>query len=258
MVDIGLELENYRAELERKGYGKALVSQRLAQRCAELEAERDGAAVAAPLVKAVAEDVAQGKPALRQPTLLRGKAQGIPFRYQGDPPEQVVKDFGVIFAMAEGYLDGSFPGWPGTLLHGPLSRGKTSAAIEVMKQFAAAGWSGLFTTTYDLVATIKECWRPEPDRTELEAMKDFTRPAILVVDDVGVQFSTLAERNVLYSVVVGRYNACLPTMLTSNCDLDTDAGRAEFYEAAGRRVASRFESHVMGCAGMKVILRGKA
>ena len=256
-LSIGDQLELYRQEMVKLGYGQVLIDQRLAQRCRELEQEAGGAASVAPLVAAIAGDVAQGKPAYRMPTLLLGKAVGIPFRYQGVAPEQVLKGYAVILDQLQAFLNGGLPGWPGGLLHGPLGRGKTGAGCEAMKHFGQYGWSSLFTTAYDLVATVKETWNPTPDQTELEAIASFRKPSLLVVDDVGVQFGTLAERNVLYAVIVGRYNACFPTILTTNCDLDSDTGRAEFYESAGRRVSSRFEGHLHACAGWGPSLRGK-
>lgn len=176
---------------------------------------------------------------MRAPTLLAGKAEGIPHRYSGDAPEQVAKNIVALMASAGACLLGNDPGWPGVILHGPLGRGKTSAACEVLRFFDANGKSGLFTVLYDMVGEIKSVWGS--DIAEKAAASRFIRPALLVVDEVGVQFDTEAERNILYSIIVARHNKGFPTILTTNDDLDADDGRAAFYDSVGFRVASRFE-----------------
>lgn len=183
--------------------------------------------------------MAAGRGPLKAPTLLRGKAEGIPHRYSGSTPDQVAKNMMGLMDSAKAYLEGRNPGWPGAILHGPLGRGKTSAACEVLRLFDANGYSGVFEFLYDMVKDIKHVWGSEI--AEREAASRFTRPALLVVDEVGVQFDTVAERNILYSIIVRRHNDCFPVILTTNYDLDIQDGRDSFYDSVGPRVASRFE-----------------
>ncbi len=189
--------------------------------------------------KAMGLRLTEGRGPLAMPVLAKGAADGIPHRYTGQTPEQVVKNMTELMDAAKAFLEGRDPGWPGTILHGPLGRGKTSAAIEVMRLFGANGFAGLFTVLYDMVGEIKSVWGTEV--REKEAASIFIKPAILVVDEVGVQFDTEAERNILYSIIVARHNRCLPTIMTTNFDLDNGAGMMSFYDSVGTRIANRFD-----------------
>jgi DNA replication protein DnaC len=173
------------------------------------------------------------------PVLTKGRAEGIPLRYMGDVPDQVVKNMQGLMDSAGTFLKGEDVGWAGAILHGKLGRGKSSAAIEVMRLFEANGYASLFITVYDMVAQLKTSWGT--DLGEIEAAKRFIKPALLVVDEVGVQFDTEAERNLLYSIIVTRHNMCLPTIMTTNHDLGSDYGKEQFAISVGSRIANRFD-----------------
>lgn len=172
-----------------------------------------------------------------------GSAVGIPERYGQVAPEQVVLAHEALKCEAAAWLDGTNKGWPGFLIYGGLGVGKTSLAIEFMRDFAAGNRYGLFETLWHMVAVVKSTWGEGGERGELEAIADFVKPDLLVVDEVGVQFGTVAERNILYAVVVSRYNKCKPTILTTNCMIDTEAGLQEFWNSVGSRVADRFQGY---------------
>lgn len=187
------------------------------------------------------------------PKLARGKAEGIPHRYSGQTPPQVASSMVGLLSKATEYLEGKEPGWPGAILHGPLGRGKTSSAIEVLRLFDANGYAGIFEVLYNMVGEIKNSWGT--DLGEREATKRFIRPAVLVVDEVGVQFDTEAERNILYSIIVKRHNMCLPTLMTTNYDLDTPEGMSSFCESVGSRIANRFDGYMINAGGWGKNLR---
>lgn len=198
------------------------------------------------------------KPLLKMPTLAKGRAIGIPLRYQGRPPDQVFKNAESLFSDSMDYVSGITPGWPGHVLYGALGRGKTGACCEILKMFEMQGYHGLFTLLYDMVAEIKETWNESSSEiVERQALERFIKPALLVVDEVGVQFSTVAERNLLYKVVVSRYNGNLPTLLTTNIMLNTSQGMSDFNKSAGDRVCSRFDGYRTDCSDWGDSLRGK-
>lgn len=198
------------------------------------------------------------KPLLKMPKLPGGKAMGIPLRYQGRPPDQILDNADFLFLAGVEYLEGFNPGWPGAILYGSLGRGKTAAACELLKMFEMKGHLGLFVLLYDMVAEIKETWNESSSEiVERQALERFIKPALLVVDEVGVQFSTVAERNLLYKVVVSRYNGNLPTIITTNIMLDAVQGMNDFNRSAGDRVCSRFDGFRYDCSGWGESLRGK-
>jgi len=173
----------------------------------------------------------------------KGKVVGLPPRFTENAPEQVQAawDMDITRSRLGEYLTTGPVGWPGAILHGGLGRGKTGFAALALFMTAEYHAVGRFILLYDLVNMVKETWNDNPAFTERDIVKQFVAPALLVVDDVGVQFQTHAERNILYAVLVGRHNYLKPTILTTNCDLNTDDGREEFYESVGRRVADRFQ-----------------
>ena len=44
----------------------------------------------------------------------------------------------------------------------------------------------------------------------------FTKPDLLIIDEVGVQFGSPAEMTILHEVINARYESVLPTILISN------------------------------------------
>lgn len=104
-----------------------------------------------------------------------------------------------------------------------------------------------FWTLWELVAAVKATWGKDAEEEERVVIRRFIDKELLLVDEVGVQFASLAERNILYQIIVGRHNEARPTILTTNSDMNTAEGRKEFYEAVGVRVASRFEGYLVDC-----------
>ena len=64
-------------------------------------------------------------------------------------------------------------------------------------------------------------------------MADFVKPALLVIDEVGRQYGTPAERSMFFDVVDKRYEAMRPTVLVSNLDTPN------FREFLGPAILSR-------------------
>ena len=191
------------------------------------------------------ERLSKGKPAFPRRTRSSGSSIGIPKRFMGTPPQQVVDAFFELLPTAKEWGEGS-EGWPGYLIYGSLGVGKTGVSAMLATYLAQAfTLYTQFVLVWDLVSEIKSTWGQETEEDERAAIKKFLEPDLLVVDEVGVQFATLAERNILYRVVVGRHNDLKPTIITTNSDLDSGTGRTEFYEAVGVRVASRFEGFLI-------------
>jgi DNA replication protein DnaC len=133
--------------------------------------------------------------------------------------------------------------WPGYLIHGSLGSGKTSLALWMAHE---CGTVARFAVVSDVVRSVKETWGPLAVEQESDVLKRWVNVPFLILDEVGgVQFGTQAERNVIYDVVVGRYNRCRPTIITTNCNLNTQPGREEFYNCAGARIADRFQGGII-------------
>ena len=68
----------------------------------------------------------------------------------------------------------------------------------------------------DAVRSVKETWRPGSEHSERKAIGRFYEPDLLILDEVGVQFGSEAEKIILYDIINGRYERVLPTILISN------------------------------------------
>ncbi len=93
--------------------------------------------------------------------------------------------------------------------------------------------SCLYQKYYELIRRIKASWNKNATESEgdiLSAMRDVD---LLVLDEIGVQFNTPAERLILYAVLDHRYEWCRPTIITSNLTLK------QLNKVVGERLISR-------------------
>lgn len=164
-------------------------------------------------------------------------------RYKGATPDYVKKAYFAHAGDFHRWAEGQNHYWPGCILYGDLATGKTSWSILALQRARECNKRVRFEILIDIVVSIKDAWAKATGEGHI--VSDMREPDLLVIDEVGVQFGTDGERNICYEIVVGRHNARKPTILTTNCDLGTDTGRQEFYNSVGRRVARRFEGHII-------------
>lgn len=150
----------------------------------------------------------------------------------------------------------AFPGW---LIHGPYGVGKSGVAVEVMR-FAARqyGCRCRFEKVQALLSHVKETFGDDSGMKEREVVAFYTGYDILMIDEVGAQWATEAERNILYWIVVGRYEALRPTIFTTNYDPDTTDGREQLVECLGNRVITRFKENLVDASKWGGNLRDKS
>lgn len=173
----------------------------------------------------------------------KNKIEGVPLWWRLEYAEQGAQSKSPIAQKMLKWCRGTWAdkNWPGAFLHGPLQVGKTSTAIYAAHVATTLGFTAEFMTVLDLVSIFKESWGPRAVCTEQEAIARLCKPSVLIVDEVGVQFETETERNILYWVLVRRFNQCKPTIVTTNLNMDTKEGKAEFQKCVGDRVAARFK-----------------
>lgn len=104
----------------------------------------------------------------------------------------------------------------GLMLLGSPGTGKTHLAVatlnEIIKTHRAPG---LYTTAARMFRRIKDTYG-RSDESESQAIEAFTKPALLVLDEIGVSFGSDAELNYLFDVMNERYEQCMPTIVVSN------------------------------------------
>ncbi|MGL6010202.1 MAG: ATP-binding protein, partial [Shewanella oncorhynchi] len=120
---------------------------------------------------------------------------------------------------------------------GNIGTGKGHLAIAAAQQIMTQGRSAFFATAREIVLMLRARWDDNTQPSELEVLRMLTRVSLLVIDEIGVQFNTDAERDQIFGVIDGRYRDLMPTILTTN--LNT----TKLNDAIGDRSYSRLREN---------------
>lgn len=173
---------------------------------------------------------------------------GIPLRFRGRSFENYEADtaaklaaFNVAKAFAENFQD-NYEAGRCLIFSGKTGTGKTHLANAIANQIIKQGWSPFFITVRELVGTVKATWSKRSDKTELQVIRDFVREHLLIIDEIGVQFDSDAERMILFDVINGRYEEQRPTIILSNYPIDSTDGPS-IRKVLGDRVLDRLREN---------------
>jgi DNA replication protein DnaC len=134
-----------------------------------------------------------------------------------------------------------FIGKPGT--------GKTHLAVGIGMHLMGQKRTVLFTTVMRAIRRVKDSWARESTATESQAIAALVFPDLLILDEVGVQFGSEFEKNMLFDVLNERYEKRRPTLLMSNLPIEevrAYLGERVFdrmREDGGQYIAFEWESH---------------
>jgi len=84
-----------------------------------------------------------------------------------------------------------------------------------------------------LIRTVRDTWRRDSDASEIEAIRTFSAPDLLILDEVGIQAGSENERQILFDVLNERYETRKSTLLLTNLSV----GECKHY--LGERVFDR-------------------
>jgi DNA replication protein DnaC len=136
------------------------------------------------------------------------------------------------------------------LLTGTTGTGKTHQAYGALRRIAEAGphrYEIIATTAADMYGLL----RPKGSERGTEAeLTRLARIPLLLLDDLGSAKASEWTEEVTYRLINERYNACLPSIYTSNLPATSPDGR-DITSALGERIASRLsqDTHVVAITG---------
>lgn len=163
---------------------------------------------------------------IEQATAFFKNASGVPPRFQGASFEsyqpgnpQAQKMLDMLREYAARFEQHRALGLS-LILCGKTGTGKTHLACSVLRALAFEhGICGKYCTAYRAVQEIRASYKSS-EVTELQILKEFIRPELLVLDEIGVQYGTDSEQLLLFSLLNGRYEELKPTIVISNLSLD--------------------------------------
>lgn len=121
----------------------------------------------------------------------------------------------------------TFCGKPGT--------GKTHLACAIGNALIQKKVSVRYTKAYNAMQEIKSTYHKNAELNEKAIIGRFVTVDLLIIDEVGVQFGSDADKILLYQIINGRYERVKPTILISNLTKD------ELVEYIGERSVDRLK-----------------
>lgn len=172
--------------------------------------------------------------------LHRLEVAGVPLRFTGcklDDFAVTTKDQEKAMEVVRGYGDNCqaniragesliFAGMPGT--------GKTHLALALLQIAARHGFHCRYETCQGMIQAVRRTWGKDGEGRETDVLDEYSDCQLLVLDEVGVQSGTDAEKNLVFSVLDRRYAEMRSTILITNQD------RKGFTASVGERVVDRF------------------
>ncbi|TCJ96171.1 DNA replication protein DnaC [Volucribacter psittacicida] len=138
----------------------------------------------------------------------------------------------------------------GLILTGKPGTGKSHLACAIANYVIEKYQDDvLMTTALRIMRKVKSTWEKNADLTESEVIEVYVDKDLLIIDEVGVQFGSEAEKIILFEIINERYEQLKPTILISNLLEDELAGYIgervidRMREGKGAMIAFDWESY---------------
>jgi DNA replication protein DnaC len=106
------------------------------------------------------------------------------------------------------------------LFTGTYGCGKTHLAAAIANHRVAQGYPALFVVVPDLLDHLRATFNPTSTVSFDKRFEEVRRTPLLVLDDLGTESATAWAREKLYQIFDYRYNAELPTVITTASKVD--------------------------------------
>lgn len=114
-------------------------------------------------------------------------------------------------------------GW--LLIHGNYGSGKTHLAAAIGNQLLEANYEVIFTIVPDLLDYLRNTYAPSSELSYDELFEKVRNVPVLILDDLGTESPTPWASEKLYQLMNHRYIHRLPTVITTNHELNDLEGR---------------------------------
>jgi len=104
----------------------------------------------------------------------------------------------------------------GLFITGSYGTGKTHLATAISNQLIREGIPVICMTMIDLLARIKQTFDRSDEATEAEIMKIYEEVPLLVIDDIGSEQPSEWGSTKIFAIINARYEAYMPTIVTTN------------------------------------------
>ena len=132
-------------------------------------------------------------------------------------PTSDLRTLEAAFQAAQAYAENPH-GW--LVFMGPYGSGKTHLAAAIANFRASQGFPVMFVVVPDMLDHLRATFSPQSDTTYDRRFEEIRTSPLLVLDDLGAQASKPWVQEKLYQLINFRYNAALPTVITTADSLE--------------------------------------
>ncbi len=136
---------------------------------------------------------------------------------KGELPREEQENLKRAFDIARAFADDP-RNW--LVYTGTYGVGKTHLAAAIANHRVSQGHPALFVVVPDLLDHLRATFNPQSTVTFYQQFEEVRRAPLLILDDLGTESATPWAREKLYQVFDYRYNARLPTVITTATPLE--------------------------------------
>jgi DNA replication protein DnaC len=118
------------------------------------------------------------------------------------------------------YAESVQNGFSGNLIMiGKVGTGKTLLASAIIESLSFK-YSCRLIKFSEIMRNIRASYQKDAGFTDDDVIKAYSSSKLLVIDEMGVQGGTDAERQAIFEIIDNRYQQMLPTVIISNLDME--------------------------------------
>ncbi len=139
-----------------------------------------------------------------------------------------------IYDFCREYSDNFSIKRPSLLMYGKTGVGKTHLSLSIAKEVAGKGFNAAYGSIVNLLTIIeREHFGKIPEDENMDTVNLLINADLLVLDDLGAEFSSQFYESVTYNIINSRINLGLPTIISTNLTA------AELQKKYNERIISR-------------------